>query len=76
LSARGFAVLSAKKAVRSPSLLISAFFNAFLQQIHEANPSQLASARQINWNLKHQFQKENVSRWISDFQPYDEHVEA
>lgn len=52
-----------------PKLLISAFFNTFLQTIYDNNSSLLDSARQINWILKYDFQKKNVSRWMINFKP-------
>lgn len=51
-------------------LLISAFFNAFLQAIHDQAPEHLDDARSVDWNLEFGFQRENVAEWMADFQPY------
>jgi hypothetical protein len=51
-------------------LLISAFFNAFLQRIHEKKPDRLAEARGIKWKLAYPFQEKNVQEWMKDFEPY------
>ena len=53
----------------SPALLISAFFNGFLQKIHDDRPELLETARQTKWLLAHEFQKENVATWMKDFKP-------
>jgi hypothetical protein len=50
-------------------MLISAFFNALLQRIHEAEPSKLTSARRIDWTLAYEFQVRNVHKWMKDFEP-------
>lgn len=52
------------------SLLISAFFNAYLQTVHETKPALLAVARRTKWKLKFQFQTNNVLDWMTKFQPY------
>src|SRR5438874_2356244 len=51
-------------------LLISAFFNAFLQRIYEKNPDRLDEARAVKWKLLHPFQMKNVEQWMRDFKPY------
>lgn len=53
------------------ALLISAFFNAFLQRVHEQQPSKLDNARNIHWQLKFDFQRKNVKNWMSKFKPFD-----
>lgn len=55
------------------ALLISAFFNAFLQTIHEKAPTRLDDAREITWDLEFDFQRENVAEWMKDFEPYSVH---
>lgn len=50
-------------------LLISAFFNAFLQKIHEKSAERLDDARLIHWKLEFGFQRENVAEWMNDFHP-------
>ena len=50
-----------------PSLLISAFFNGFLAAINEERPDLLPTAKKINWVLDHDFQYENVRRWMKGF---------
>ncbi len=52
------------------ALLISAFFNAFLQEIFNQRPDLLDVARKIDWELEFDFQRENVGEWMHDFQPY------
>jgi hypothetical protein len=51
-------------------LLISAFFNAFLQRIYEKKPDCLEDARRLQWKLAHPFQEKNVKEWMKDFKPY------
>ena len=50
-----------------PSLLISAFFNGFLAAINNEQPDLLQSAKRIRWVLDHDFQYENVRRWMKGF---------
>lgn len=50
-------------------LLISAFFNAFLMQVHESQSDLLDEARNINWRLDFDFQQHNVGQWMREFQP-------
>lgn len=50
-------------------LLISAFFNGFLQCIFEKAPNLLDKARKTDWKLKFDFQRDNVRRWMDDFKP-------
>ena len=52
------------------ALLISAFFNAFLQTVHDRDARLLDQARQIQWQLEFDFQQENVSTWMKDFEPH------
>ena len=54
-----------------PSLLISAFFNGFLQTLVDRRPELLKVARQITWKVPFDFQRENIARWMKDFRPYD-----
>lgn len=51
-------------------LLISAFFNGFLQRIVDKDPSLLDKAREIQWQLDYPFQKENIGRWMHGFRPH------
>lgn len=53
------------------SLLISAFFNSFLQRVYEAKPRLLDRARRIEWEVKFGFQKDNVRKWMAEFQPFE-----
>ncbi len=53
-----------------PALLISAFFNAFLQHIADKAPELLGAARALKWELAFDFQAENVQRWMRDFKPF------
>lgn len=55
-----------------PSLVISAFFNGFLQFIFGRNPTMLELARRVRWEVKFDFQRENIARWMKDFKPYTE----
>lgn len=52
-----------------PSLLISAFFNAFWQEVADQREDLLDQARNIRWQLVFSFQKENVAIWATDFKP-------
>ncbi len=53
----------------SPGLLISAFFNAFLQRIYDQKPELLPKARKVRWDLAYPFQQENAARWVQEFAP-------
>lgn len=52
-----------------PAMLISSFFDAFLTQIHDKQPSLLGTARSTRWVAKFDFQKENIARWMKEFMP-------
>lgn len=52
------------------ALLISAFFNGFLQEVYDRRSDLLGEAKGISWELQFPFQLENVKRWINDFKPY------
>lgn len=49
------------------ALLISCFFSSFLTQINDSRPDLLDDARKISWVAKHQFQQDNIARWMEDF---------
>jgi len=51
------------------ALLISAFFNGFLQKIHDKRPDLLSTCRKIHWRVAFEFQKSNIDRWMKDFTP-------
>ncbi len=51
------------------AMLISAFFNSFLQTIHERSTDRLDDAKRIQWKMKFEFQQESVLEWIYDFEP-------
>lgn len=53
------------------SLLISAFYNGFLQHVYEQNPSALGQARKVKWTLAFQFQTDNAAKWVAEFEPVD-----
>lgn len=53
------------------SLLISSFFNGFLQRVHNDRPTLLSRARQITWQPAYPFQEERVARWMKAFEPRD-----
>lgn len=53
----------------APALLISAFFNGFLQEVFDRNSALLSKARQIHWGLQFSFQKTNVDSWMTHFKP-------
>lgn len=55
------------------ALLISAFFNSFLQTVHERASEKLPHAREVRWNLEFPFQRANVEEWMRDFQPFSVH---
>jgi len=50
-------------------LLISAFFNAFLQKIHEDASEHFEQAKAIKWQTDFPFQEKNVAEWIARFKP-------
>ena len=51
------------------TLIISAFFNAFLQRIHELAPEELPSARRVVWEPRFGFQKDAIAEWVEHFKP-------
>lgn len=51
------------------TLLISAFFNAFWQEIFDERRELLDKALGLHWKLAFAFQKDNVSRWAHEFKP-------
>lgn len=53
----------------APSLLISAFFNGFLQTIFDKSAPLLEQARKVRWRLRFDFQKANVEKWMKHFKP-------
>lgn len=55
-----------------PALLISVFFNAFLQRIFDRLPESLPNARQVTWVVPYEFQRRHIKRLMSDFSPFDE----
>jgi hypothetical protein len=52
-----------------PALLISGFFQAVLQHVHETEPTKLEVARQIAWKVRHDFQRRHIAQWVGDFVP-------
>ncbi|XXY51383.1 hypothetical protein WME91_09595 [Sorangium sp. So ce269] len=54
-----------------PDLLISAFFNGFLESVIKNRPALLRKAKRVKWRLSFQFQEENVARWMRNFRPLD-----
>lgn len=52
------------------SLLISAFFNSFLQTLFEEDPLLVNEARQVKWHPKFPFQQRNIVSWVERFQPH------
>lgn len=52
-----------------PALLISAFFNGFLQRVYEQDRSKFESAKAVRWIAEFDFQNENIRKWISEFEP-------
>lgn len=55
------------------ALLISAFFNSFLQTVYERESERLPQAREVRWKLEFPFQRANVDEWMRDFQPFSVH---
>ena len=51
----------------TPSLLISAFINGFLQAILDRKPDLLPTARKIKWKVTYEFQRENIAKWVKQF---------
>jgi hypothetical protein len=68
-----FRTLSVDLTECDSAMLISAFFNAFLQTVHEQVPARLDEAREIAWELEFDFQRENVAEWMKDFEPFSVH---
>lgn len=52
-----------------PALLISAFFNGFLQRIFEQENSRFDAATKIQWVADYDFQNENICKWVAEFEP-------
>ena len=53
------------------AVLISGFFNAFFQKIHEDAPMHLNQAKAIKWQTNFPFQDRNIAQWVSWFKPHD-----
>lgn len=53
----------------APALLISAFFNGFLQHIYDRESGLLEKAKRVHWILQFPFQQANVDTWMSYFKP-------
>lgn len=53
----------------APALLISAFFNGFLQEVFDRNQSLLNKAKKVKWILQFPFQREHVDTWMTHFKP-------
>ena len=58
----------------TPGLLISSFFNGFLQKIADIRPDVLPKARKTQWLTAFDFQLQNIKRWTKDFAPVSEQV--
>jgi len=54
-----------------PALLISGFFNSFLQRVYELKPQLLEVARTVSWRLDFEFQQAAVKRWVDAFKAQD-----
>ena len=52
-----------------PALLISAFFNGFLQRIFEQNSSKFGAAKKVKWVAEFEFQNDNIRKWVAEFEP-------
>jgi hypothetical protein len=52
-----------------PAMLISGFFQAFLQHVHDHAPTELARARKTEWIVKYDFQRTHITQWVRDFVP-------
>lgn len=52
-----------------PSLLISAFFNAFLHRVSEKKPALLNKARGVKWHARFPFQQANIDLWLERYDP-------
>jgi hypothetical protein len=57
-------------------LLISPFFNAFLQTVHDERPELLDKARAVRWDAEFDFQDENIRSWMTEFHPFENAAEA
>ncbi|WP_372717335.1 hypothetical protein [Novipirellula sp.] len=53
----------------SPALLISAFFNGFLQRVYEQDRAKFESAKRIEWKAEFDFQNANIRKWVNKFEP-------
>lgn len=51
----------------SAVLLVSAFFNGALQEVHERAPNELEKFRQVRWQAKFAFQQQNIEMWVREF---------
>lgn len=54
------------------SMLISSFFNGYLQKISETKPELLGRAKNVKWAVAFSFQYESLSRWMAEFRPHFE----
>ncbi len=57
-------------------MLISAFFNGFLQHVYEQREQLLEAARKIRWDVKFDFQRENIALWMKNFKPFQPAAKA
>ena len=51
------------------SLIISAFFNGFLQEIYDRRSADLEKARKLYWVVPYDFQKKSIEKWVREFKP-------
>ncbi len=47
------------------SEVVSSFFSGFLKQFYASAPELLPKARALRWGLRHEFQRQNVARWMT-----------
>lgn len=60
------------------AMIISAFFNSFLQEVHDRRASALEAARSIAWSPAFDFQRGLIAGWAEEFspQPHDNLAQA
>jgi len=59
----------------SQGVLISPFFTGFMGLIARKSPEKLEEARLIMWKTDHEFQAQDITRWLNEYRPPTEEEE-
>lgn len=58
----------------SASLIISAFFNGFMQEIHDKRAGYLEKVKNVQWLVPFDFQKKSIEKWVREFKPVNDNA--